>query len=179
MTETQAERHNAPATPTVHARSYSWSDPEEALPLMAGLSGREILQGMVDGVIPFPPIGATMGFGSFELGEDWVAVTAEPQSFHYNPIGVVHGGVVATLLDTAAGCAVHATLAAGEAYTSLDLATRFVRPMTLNSGVVRAEGRVIHRGRSTAVAEATLVDSRGKLLAHATSTLMLFSGSPG
>ena len=131
---------------------------------------------MVDGVVPYPPIGATLDFGSFEVGEDFVAVTAQAQDFHYNPIGVVHGGVIATLLDTAAGCAVHATLAAGEAYTSLDLVTKFVRPMTLDSGVVRAEGRVLHRGSRTAVATATLADARGQLLAHATSTLMLFGG---
>jgi uncharacterized protein (TIGR00369 family) len=173
MAETQLEQLQA----AVHTRTYSWSDPIEVLPTVAGLSGRELLQAMVDGTVPYPPIGATLGFGTFEVGEDFVAVTARAQDFHYNPIGVVHGGVIATLLDTAAGCAVHATLAAGEAYTSLDLSTKFVRPMTLDSGVVRAEGRVLHRGSRTAVATATLVDSRGRLLAHATSTLMLFGGA--
>ncbi len=177
MTETQVQAQSAPAA-TVSTRTYSWSDPIEVLPQIAGLSGRELLQAMVDGVVPYPPIGATLDFGSFELGDDFVAVTARAQAFHYNPIGVVHGGVIATLLDTAAGCAVHATLAAGEAYTSLDLVTKFIRPMTLDSGVVRAEGRVLHRGSRTAVATASLVDSRDKLLAHATSTLMLFGGTP-
>ena len=176
MSETQVAPTSWPAS-AERTRTYAWTDPMAALPLMAGLTGREVLQGMVDGLLPYPPIGATLDFEGFEVGDDFVAVTARAQDFHYNPIGVVHGGVIATLLDTAAGCAVHATLDAGVAYTSLDLVTKFLRPMTLDSGRVRAEGRVLHRGSRTAVATATLVDSRGKLLAHATSTLMIFGGA--
>lgn len=180
MSETQVAVTAAPISwpaAAEHTRTYAWTDPMAALPLMAGLTGREVLQGMVDGVLPYPPIGATLDFESFEVGDDFVAVTVQPQDFHYNPIGVVHGGVIATLLDTAAGCAVHATLSAGEAYTSLDLVTKFIRPMTVDSGRVRAEGRVLHRGSRTAVATATLVDSTGKMLAQATSTLMIFGGA--
>jgi uncharacterized protein (TIGR00369 family) len=98
--------------------------------------------------------------------------------FHYNPLGSVHGGVIATLLDTAAGCTVHSTLPAGVGYTSLDLMTRFIKPVTVNSGVLRCEGAIISRGRRTAVAESRLYDERDKLLAHATSTCLIFELPP-
>lgn len=155
-------------------RSYTWEDPRSWQPAAAARSGREVLEAMVAGELPYPPIAATLDFDSFEVGDGWIAVTLRAQEFHYNPIGAVHGGVIATLLDTATGCAVHTTLAPGEGYTSLDINVKFVRAMTLDSGQVRCEGRVLHRGGRTAVAEATLVDERGKLLAHATSTLILF-----
>jgi uncharacterized protein (TIGR00369 family) len=154
-------------------RTYSWTDPFAVAQQARGRSGRELLEAMAAGELPPPPIASTLDMQSFEIGDAWVAVTARAQEFHYNPIGVVHGGVIATLLDTAAACALHSTLAAGEAYTSLDLTIKFVRPMTLDSGLVRCEGRVLHRGGQTAVAEATLVDESGRLLAHATSTLIL------
>jgi uncharacterized protein (TIGR00369 family) len=95
------------------------------------------------------------------------------QEFHYNPLGGVHGGVIATLLDTAAGCSVHTTLAVGEMYTSLDLTTKFLRPVTVDSGLLRCEGRVLHRGRRQALAEAELTDQSGRLVAHATSTCLI------
>jgi uncharacterized protein (TIGR00369 family) len=155
-------------------RTYTWEDPRAWPPTAAGRTGREVLEAMVAGDRPYPPIAANLGYDSFEVGDGLIAVTLRAQEFHYNPIGVVHGGVIATLLDTAAACAVHTTLAAGEAYTSLDLNVKFVRAMTLDSGLVRAEGRVMHRGARTAVAEASLLDERGKLLAHATSTMILF-----
>jgi uncharacterized protein (TIGR00369 family) len=94
--------------------------------------------------------------------------------FHYNPLGSVHGGIIATLLDTAAGCTVHSTLPAGVGYTSLDLMTRFIKPVTTKSGLLRCEGTIISRGRRTAVAESRLFDERGTLLAQATSTCLIF-----
>ncbi len=101
-------------------------------------------------------------------------MTLTPQEFHYNPLGSVHGGVIATLLDTAAGCAVHTTLPAGVGYTSLDLTTKFLRPVTVGSGRLRCEGTVLSRGRRTALAQAQLIDERGALVAHATSSCLLF-----
>jgi uncharacterized protein (TIGR00369 family) len=169
-TDLRPEVADAPA----RSRTYSWQDPLAWQPVAGIMDGRQALEAMVSGELPEPPIARTLGFERFEVGDGWVAVTLQAQEFHYNPIGVVHGGVIATLLDTATGCAVHSTLTAGEAYTSLDITVKFVRPMTLESGLVRCEGRVMHRGGRTAVAEATLVDERGKLLAHATSTLILF-----
>lgn len=103
-----------------------------------------------------------------------IHVELEPDAArHYNPLGTVHGGVIATLLDTAAGCSVHSTLAAGEAYTSLDLTVKYLRPVTAESGRLRAVGRVVSRGRRTALAEAQLFDAGGRLVAHATSSCML------
>ena len=98
-----------------------------------------------------------------------------PERRHYNPIGSVHGGVLATLLDTAAGCSVHSTLAPGELYTSLDLTVKFLRPVTVESGRLRCEGSVLQRGRRTALAQAQLYDAEGRLVAHATSTCMIFT----
>jgi uncharacterized protein (TIGR00369 family) len=175
MTETQAASTTEPATASLaRTRTYTWEDPLSWLPVAAGRSGREALEAMVRGELPYPPIAATLDFDTFEVGDGWIAVTLRAQEFHYNPIGVVHGGVITTLLDTATGCAVHSTLGPGEAYTSLDINVKFVRAMTLDSGLVRAEGRVLHRGGRTAVAEASLHDEGGKLLAHATSTMILF-----
>jgi uncharacterized protein (TIGR00369 family) len=97
----------------------------------------------------------------------------DPELRHYNPIGSVHGGVYATLLDSAAGCAVHSTLAAGEAYTSLDLTVKFLKPVTVDSGRLRAVGTVLQRGRRTALAEAKLYDGSGRLVAYASSSCMI------
>ena len=100
--------------------------------------------------------------------------TLTPQEFHYNPLGSVHGGVLSTLLDSAAGCAVHSTLPAGYGYTSLDLSIKFLRPVTVDSGRLRCAGMVLNRGRTTALAEARLTDGRERLVAHATSTCLIF-----
>jgi uncharacterized protein (TIGR00369 family) len=109
-----------------------------------------------------------------EVDEGRVVVWMTAQEFHYNPLGTVHGGVLSTLLDTATGCAVHSTLPAGVGYTSLDLTTKFLRPVTVASGMLRCEGTVLSRGRRTALAEAKLTDERGSLVAHATSSCLLF-----
>ena len=104
-----------------------------------------------------------------------VRVELKAEHRHYNPLGSVHGGVISTLLDTAAGCAVHSTLAVGEMYTSLDLTVKFLRPVTVESGTLRAVGTVLQRGRRTALAEAKLYDETGKLVAYASSSCMIFS----
>lgn len=106
-----------------------------------------------------------------------VTIHLKPREFHYNPLGTVHGGVLATLLDTATGCAVHSTLPAGVGYTSVDLITKFLRQVTIETGRLRCEGVVLSAGQRTALAEARLTDGQGKLLAHATSTCMLFGRS--
>ncbi len=107
-----------------------------------------------------------------------MVVHTSPQEFHYNPLGTVHGGVLATILDTATGCAVHSVLPAGVGYTSLDLTTKFLRPVTVASGELRCEGTVISRGRTTALAEARMTDGAGRLVAHAVSTCLLFEAAP-
>jgi uncharacterized protein (TIGR00369 family) len=141
---------------------------------LAELDGFEQLMAIFSGGGPGAPIAETLGMDGFggERGAIYVELVPEPR--HYNPIGSVHGGVMSTLLDTAAACSVHSTLAAGERYTSLDLNVKFLRPVTTDSGRLRCEGSVLQRGRRTALAEARLYDAQRRLVAHATSTCMIF-----
>ena len=138
------------------------------------LSGLEQMQRIASGQSPPPPIAATLDFSVVDLAEGRAVFEGHPGAEHYNPIGVVHGGYAATLLDSAMGCAVHTTLAPGEAYTTLTLETKFVRPVTSETGAIHATAEVVHRGRRHATAEARLVAAdTGKLLAHATSTCLI------
>lgn len=157
--------------------TISWEDPRALADAGRGLSGLEYLQKIVSGELPRPPIGALMNFNISELSEGAAVFTVEPAEYHYNPIGVVHGGLAATLLDSAMGCAVHSTLPAGTSYTTLELKVNFIRPMTAETGRVRAEAKVIHVGRQTATAEGRIVDDAGKLYAHSTTTCIIFRTS--
>ncbi len=143
-------------------------------PDLAAMTGMQQLQAIVDGHLPPPPIAELVGMIDFGGEEGAISVALVPERRHYNPLGTVHGGVISTLLDTAAGCSVHSTLAPGEGYTSLDLTVKFLRAVTEDSGRILAVGRVLSRGRRTALAEATLVDGSGRLVAHATSSCMIF-----
>jgi uncharacterized protein (TIGR00369 family) len=138
------------------------------------LSGLEFMQGILEGRLPPPPIAAALKFELTELEHGRAVFEGVPEFAFYNPIGAVHGGYAATLLDSCMGCAVHTTLAAGQAYTTLEFKINYVRPMTDQTGRVRAEGRVIHPGNRAATAEGHLYDARGKLLAHATTTCLVF-----
>ena len=169
MTQTQPDL-------ATDSRTFTWTRPGgQDLSWFAELDGLGQLQAMADGRAPHPPIMETHGFTGFRPEHGRVVVEMPAAEFHYNPLGGVHGGVMATLLDTAAACAVHSTLAVGEAYTSLDLAVKFLRPVTVDSGLLRCEGNVIQRGRRTALAEARLYDEAGRLVAHATSSCMIFA----
>jgi uncharacterized protein (TIGR00369 family) len=154
-------------------RTYEWDDPAVTAAAVGRTSGLDFLREMQTGRLPGPPILATMDFTLDEADEGWVVFSLLPGEEHYNPIGSVHGGVYATLLDSAAGCAVHSTLPPGMGYTSLDLTVKFLRRITVDTGRVRAIGTVVNRGRQTALAEARLVDAKDRLLAHATSSCML------
>ena len=167
MTQTQPENG-------VRRREYAWSDPAPTVAALAGRAGIEVLQAMMAGELPGPPIMATLDINAevFEVGR--AVFSLLPAEMHYNPLGSVHGGVIATLLDSAAGCAVHSVLPLGAGYTSVDLTTRFLRPVTARSGRITAEGLVLSRGSRTALAQAQLTDERGRLLAHATSTCLIF-----
>ncbi|WP_433080934.1 PaaI family thioesterase [Dactylosporangium sp. CA-052675] len=158
----------------LRSRTFSWSDPMLNAEQIGRRSGLELLRAMNRGELPAPPIMHLLGTGRFDVEEGRVTVTLEPQEYHYNPLGTVHGGVLATLLDTATGCAVHSTLPAGMGYTTLDLTTKFLRPASIASGVLTCEGTVLSKGRRTALAQAQVTDGRGALIAHATSTCMLF-----
>jgi len=158
---------------TARERTTTWSDPTVTAARVGREPGLALLEAVRDGRLPAPPIATTLGF-DLDLVEDGRAVfSLEPGEHHYNPIGSVHGGVFATLLDSAAGCAVHSTLPAGVGYTSVDLNVRFLRGMTTDTGRVTCEGRVVHRGRRMVLAEATLSDGRGRLLATATSSCLV------
>lgn len=137
-------------------------------------SGKELLQRVVDGLYPAPPIAAVMNFAVTEVEEGRVVFRGVPHGRHLNPLGTVHGGWAATILDSALGCAVHSTLAKGEAYTTVEFKVNLTRPITPDTGEVVCEGRVIHKGRTLAVSEATQKDRNGKLLAFGTETCSIF-----
>ena len=138
------------------------------------MTGIEYMRAIVAGAVPPPPIAVTLRFGPVEVDDGRAVFSGEPGEEHYNPIGVVHGGYASTLLDSALGCAVHTTLEAGKAYTTLSLEVKLVRPITRDTGLVRAEAEVVHRGRRQSTAEARLVAAdSGKLLAHATTTCLI------
>ncbi|MEV4625075.1 PaaI family thioesterase [Micromonospora sp. NPDC049523] len=160
------------------SRTFTWSDPSINAASLGRRSGLELLTSMIAGELPPPPVMHLIDMSRMTAEEGRVVVEMEVQEFHYNPLGSVHGGVLSTLLDTAAGCSVHSTLPAGVGYTSLDLNVKFLRPATVRSGVLRCEGNVLQRGRRTALAEAKVLDSAGRLIAHATSTCLLFDLEP-
>lgn len=137
-------------------------------------SGRELLQRVVDGLYPAPPIAAVMNFTVTEVEEGRVVFRGVPNGRHLNPLGTVHGGWAATILDSALGCAVHSTLGMSEAYTTAEFKVNLTRPITPDTGEVVCEGKVIHKGRTLAVSEATLKDGNGKLLAFGTETCSIF-----
>ena len=141
---------------------------------MRQLTGLEHLRGIVDGTIPQAPMAELMGFAPTEIEEGFAVFEGEPTDALNNPMGTVHGGFAATILDSAMGCAVHSTLPAGGAYATLELSVNLIRPITAQTGRVRAEGRLIHAGRRAATAEGRLVAvDTGKLLAHGTTTCLI------
>jgi uncharacterized protein (TIGR00369 family) len=161
-------------TTDTRSRTFSWSDPAVNAASLGRRSGLELLLAINRGELPRPPVMQMLDMDGIEVAEGRVVVLLTPREFHYNPLGSVHGGVLATILDTATGCAVHSTLPAGVGYTSMDLTTKFLRPVTVGSGQLRCEGTVLSRGRRTALAQATITDAAGRLAAHATSTCLLF-----
>lgn len=157
------------------SRTYNWEDPNVLRDAGSTMSGLEFWKAVFSGKLPAPPIAATMDFTGVEVQEGRIVFVGEPAEFHYNPIGVVHGGFAMTLLDSALGCAVHTTLAKGEGYTSLETSVNFVRPITSETGRVRCEASILHRGGTIATAEGKLIaEKTGKLLAHGTTTCLIF-----
>jgi uncharacterized protein (TIGR00369 family) len=159
-------------------RTFSWADPVEIAAFGAGLSGLEFFAALAEGRVAPPPIMVALDMTGAAFSDGRAVFTLTPQEFHYNPIGMVHGGVFATLLDSACGCAVHTKLPAGVFYTSLDLSLKFLRPVTVATGPVTAEGTVVHLGRRTALAEARLTDAAGKVYVTATSSCLIIRPDP-
>ena len=150
--------------------TYGLVPPDEIM----SRNGLSFLTEMIAGILPQAPMCATLGFHLVEAKPGFACFEGLPEGRHYNPIGTVHGGFAATLLDSALGCAIFSTLDKGEAWTTLELKLNMVRPITADTGLIRAEGRLIHRGRTVATSDGTLKDSAGKLYAHATTTCMIF-----
>ena len=139
-----------------------------------GRTGLEMFQDIFSGELPRPPIGDTLDFVPIRIGHGVAVFQGRPRKKHYNPMGTVHGGWFATLLDSAVGCAVHSTLPANKGYTTLELKVNIVRALTEAVPLVRAEGQLVHGGRQVATAEGRLVGPDGKLYAHATTTCLIF-----
>jgi uncharacterized protein (TIGR00369 family) len=142
--------------------------------MVAGKTGLEVMQAMLRGELPYPPIARTLDFTIVEVGPGTAVFQGTPQLNHYNPLGSVHGGWFATLLDSALGCAVHTMMPSGRAYTTAELGVNLVKAITTRVPRVRAEGRVLHCGRQLATAEARLVGPDGTLYAHAKTTCLVF-----
>ncbi|MEV6009778.1 PaaI family thioesterase [Streptomyces sp. NPDC051976] len=160
------------------SRTYSWEDPAVLAEAAQSMSGIDFLRAFRDGRLPGPPVGAAMETVLEEVEPGHAVFSLVPGEEHYNPIGSVHGGVLATLLDSAAGCAVQSTLELGTGYTTLDLSIKYLRAVTTETGKIRAIGTVRHRGRRTALAEAELYDADDRLLAHATSSCLIIPPRP-
>lgn len=141
---------------------------------VARLSGLEFLQRLIDGHYPAPSIGARMNFALSEVAEGRAVFRGMPGQRHLNPLGMVHGGWASTVLDSALGCAVHTMLGPGEGYTTVEFKVNLTRPITVKTGEVTCEGKVVHKGRTLAVSEARLTDAEGKLLAFGTETCSIF-----
>jgi len=140
------------------------------------LTGLEYMQQVMTGEVPPSGMGQLMNFNLVEVSEGHAVFTIQPDERHYNGLGIAHGGLAATLLDSATGCAINTMMPAGKIFTTLEMKVNYVRPMTRETGVVRCEANVIHAGKRTATPEGRIVDRDGKLYAHGTATCMLFRG---
>jgi uncharacterized protein (TIGR00369 family) len=138
------------------------------------MSGLEFVRGLADGTLPLNTIARTLGYDVTEASSGRVVVTAQPDESHFNPAGTVHGGLAATLLDSCMGLAIWSTLEKGLAQTTLEFKISLVRPITPTTGLIKAEGLVLNRGRRIGTAEGRITDPRGRLLAHGTTTCLIF-----
>ena len=173
-------------TTTAHTLEQQWQAEEDAvrtqlagpgvvsLDVMREKNGLAFLGAMLRGEIPGAPIAHLLGFAPIEFGEGRAVFQGTPAMQHYNPLGSVHGGYIATLLDTAVACAVHSTLPAGKGYTTLELKVNFVRAITVKTGLIRAEGKIVSAGKQVGIAEGRIVDTKGNILAFATTTCLIF-----
>ncbi|MBS0562158.1 MAG: PaaI family thioesterase [Proteobacteria bacterium] len=164
--------HPAPAAP--RQRLVTWDDPGGGAHARRTVSGLDLLRGIVAGSVPPPPVARLIGMDFAAVEHGSVTLRLAPGEHLYNPMGVVHGGMIATLLDSAMGCAVHSTLPAGRGYTTLEIKVNYLRAVTEASGELVAIGRTVHAGRRTGVAEAVLKDARGRTCATASTTCLIF-----
>jgi uncharacterized protein (TIGR00369 family) len=159
-------------------KTVTFYDPAVTAGGIATRTGLAFLRAMRDGELPSPPIVALLGMRLAEIEPGLVVFECQPDESVYNPTGLVHGGLVSTMADSAAGCAVHSTLDAGVGFTSIDLTVSFLRPVTVESGLLRATGRVTKPGRRVAFAAVEIVDGAGRLVASATSSILILGPRP-
>lgn len=179
--ESQAAEHTErtdevpPGWGEARSKTVTWYDPAVTAGGAVGLSGLEFMRSMAAGEVPPPPIAQLMNMRLREVDHGLAVFECEPDESVYNPIGVVHGGLVCTLADSAAGCAVHTTLAPGVAYTSVDITVNYLRPVTLNSGTLTVTGKVVRSGRRMALAAVEVHDSANRLVATASSNCLIMT----
>ncbi len=157
-------------------RTYSWQDPLALRDEMVARSGLQLMQLMAAGELSPPPIAETLGFRLVEAERGHAVFECQPAEYHYNPIGMVHAGLAMTLMDSAMGLAFVTTLDEPVGWTTLEVKTNFTRALTVDSGVVRCIGSIVHPGRRVATTEARVEDSAGRLCAHGTSTILVLGG---
>jgi uncharacterized protein (TIGR00369 family) len=150
-------------------RTFGLADPSQ----FATMSGRELMQSMIDGTVPQPPIGQAMCFYLVEVGDGFVAFEGDPDAQLLNPMGHVHGGFAMTLIDSACGAAAHSLLGPGVGVATIETTVNFSRPITPETGRVRAEGRVVSQGRRVISSEARVLSGDGRVMAHGTSSVMV------
>src|SRR5882724_9730520 len=155
-------------------RTIRWDDPRALAEAGRAMSGRDFLDAVLRGALPSPPISHLVGMTFERIDDGRIEMVLTPQESHYNPIGAVHGGIIATVLDSVMGCAVHTKLPLGRAYTTLEIKVNYLRGVNRETGPMSAVGWVVHLGRQTAMAEGSLSDARGKLFAQASTTCLIF-----
>ncbi len=164
---------------TERRHSITWDDPAALATAGRTLSGMDFLHAMAEGRLPPPPALVLLGITLGSIGEGRVTMRLVPREMHFNPLGTVHGGILATLLDSVMGCSVHTRLPAGTGYTTLEFKVNFLRPVSLSTGEVTAEGTAIHVGRRSAVAEGRVTDAAGRPVATASTTCIIFGPDRG
>src|SRR5260370_36568716 len=157
----------------VSPRTITGEDQARGARAGRAMSGLDYLKAMQEGRIPPPPIAMLIDMRIVEVSEGRVVFAAQPAEFHYNPLGAVHGGLAATLLDSALGCAIHSTLPAGTSFTTLEIQVNYLRPMRRETGLVYSEGKVIHGCGRVATAEGSITEADGKLYAYGTTTCII------
>ena len=159
---------------TQHATTLEWSDPSAAFAVLPKLTGLDFMKRVAAGELPGAPIASHFAMQVLDVGSGTVTFQCTPDDSHYNPIGMVHGGLVCTLLDSALGCATHTTLEVGTGYTSIEIKVNYLRPVTADSGPLICAGRVTKPGRRVVFAEGEVRDNQGKTVATASGSLLVF-----
>ncbi|WP_448003524.1 PaaI family thioesterase [Agromyces bauzanensis] len=159
----------------LRSKTFEWVDPLATADQVMGMSGLEYMHAVRDGTAAWPPMGVLMNLELVEAERGRVVLACTPGEEHYNPLGIIHGGLLCTLLDTVIGCATHTTLERGTGYTSIELKVSYLRPVTLDTGLLTATGSVIKEGRRVVFAEGGVSDAEGTLVATASSSLLVLS----